>query len=92
MKELITEASVENLLKDISKEDRRSLSVYTHMMMLAFANKGNVKVAVIFETDESLGIGAINMTTAEVLTALEETRENLYEVITENMPPKEMLN
>lgn len=92
MKELITEASVENLLKDISKEDRRNLSVYTHMMMLAFANKGNVKVAVIFETDESLGIGAINMTTAEVLTALEETRENLYEVITENMPPKEMLN
>ena len=92
MKELITEASVENLLKDISKEDRRNLSVYTHMMMLAFANKGNVKVAVIFETDESLGIGAINMTTAEVLTALEETRENLYEVITKDMPPKEMLN
>jgi hydroxymethylglutaryl-CoA reductase len=92
MKELITEASVENLLKDISKEDRSSLSVYTHMMMLAFANKGNVKVAIIFDTDDSLGIGVINMTTAEVMTALEETRENLYEVITQDMPPKEMLN
>jgi hypothetical protein len=92
MKELITEASVENLLNDISKEDRSSLSVYTHMMMLAFANKGNVKVAIIFDTDDSLGIGAINMTTAEVMTALEDTRENLYEVITKDMPSKEMLN
>jgi hypothetical protein len=91
-KELITEESVEALLKHIDKEDREALSVYTHMMMLAFANKGGVKVAMIFETDDSLGVGVINMTTEEVIVALEATRDNLYKVITQDMPPKEMLN
>lgn len=91
-KELITEESVEALLKHIDKEDREALSVYTHMMMLAFANKGGVKVAMIFDTDDSLGLGVINMTTEEVLEVLEATKSNLYELVTQDMPPKEMLN
>lgn len=91
-KELITEESVEALLKHIDKKDREALSVYTHMMMLAFANKGGVKVAMIFDTDDSLGLGVINMTTEEVLEVLEATKSNLYELVTQDMPPKEMFN
>lgn len=91
-KELITEESVEALLKDVDEDDRRTLSIYTHMMLKAFANKDNYKIAIIFDNDETLGVGAINMTTAEVINAFEAARQNLYEVITTDMPPKEMLN
>ena len=38
-KELITEESVEALVKEMSKEDRNALSMYTYMMMMAFAKK-----------------------------------------------------
>jgi hypothetical protein len=91
-KELITEEFVEALVKEMDEEDREALSFYTHMMMMAFANKGKVKVAIIFDTEDSSGVGAINMTSAEVVNALEGAHKNLYEVITRDMPPKEMLN
>ena len=32
------------------------------------------------------------MTTEEVLEVLEATKSNLYELVTQDMPPKEMLN
>ena len=91
-KELITEESVEALVKDMDEDDRKSLSFYTHLMMKAFANKDNIKVAIIFDTEEASGIAAINMTTDEVMFALEASHKNLYKVITEDMPPKGMLN
>jgi hydroxymethylglutaryl-CoA reductase len=91
-KELITEESVEALVKDLDEDDRKSLSFYTHLMMKAFANKDNVKVAIVFDTEDASGVAAINMTTAEVMFALESCHANLYKVITKDMPPKEMLN
>jgi hypothetical protein len=47
-KELITPASVEAVLKDISEDDRRALSFYTHIIMMAFANKGGYKAMILF--------------------------------------------
>jgi hypothetical protein len=91
-KELITEESVEALVKEMDEDEREALSLYTHMMMMAFANRGNVKVAIIFDTEDSSGVAAINMTSAEVVSALENAHKNLYEVITRDMPPKGMLN
>ena len=91
-KELITEASVEALVNDMSERDRKALAMYTHMMLMAFANKGNYKVALIFENENTTGIAAINMTEMEVVGAIEEAHENMCNMITKDMPPKEMLN
>jgi hypothetical protein len=91
-KELITEESVEALVKEMSEKDRKALSMYTYMMMMAFANKENYKVAIVFDTDDSSGVAAINMTAAELMHALEATHENMYKVITKDMPSKDMLN
>lgn len=91
-KELITEESVKTLVEDMSEDDRKALSFYTHLMMKAFADKDNVKVAILFDTEESSGVAAINMTSAEVVSAIENAHKNLYEVITRDMPPKGMLN
>lgn len=76
----------------MSEDDRKALSFYTHLMMKAFADKDNVKVAILFDTEESSGVAAINMTSAEVVSAIENAHKNLYEVITRDMPPKGMLN
>ena len=91
-KELITEESVEALVKEMSEEDRKALSMYTYMMMMAFADKENYKVAIVFDTDDSSGVAAINMTTEELMHALEATHENMWKVITKDMPSKDMLN
>jgi len=91
-KELIIVDFVEALVKDMSEKDRKALSAYTHMMMMAFAQKGGYKVMIIFEDDETSGVGAINMTEMEVISILEETHENMCSLITKGMPPKEMLN
>jgi hypothetical protein len=91
-KELITEESVEALVKEMTEEDRKALSMYTYMMMMAFADKENYRVAIIFDTEDSSGVAAINMTGAEVVSAIENAHKNLYEVITRDMPPKGMLN
>jgi hypothetical protein len=91
-KELITEASVEALVKDMSERDRKALAMYTHIMLMAFANKGNFKVAILFENDETTGVGAINMTETDVVSILEEAHESMCNMITKDMPPKEMLN
>jgi hypothetical protein len=91
-KELITEESVEALVKEMDEDDRKALSMYTYMMMMAFADKENYRVAIVFDTEDSSGVAAINMTSAEVMSALENAHKNLYEVITRDMPSKEMLN
>ena len=91
-KELITEESVEALVKDMSENDRKALAMYTHIMMMAFANRGNFKVTIIFENDETTGVAAINMTEMDVVIALEEAHEYMCNMITKDMPPKEMLN
>ena len=91
-RELITADFVEDIIKDMSEKDRKALSAYTHMMMMAFANKGGYKVMIIFEDDETSGVGAINMTEIEVVGILEETHENMCSLITKGMPPKGMLN
>jgi len=91
-KELITEESVEALVKDMSESDRKALAMYTHIMMMAFANKGNFKVTILFENDETTGVAAINMTEMDVVIALEEAHEYMCNMITKDMPPKEMLN
>jgi hypothetical protein len=91
-KELITPASVEAVLKDISEDDRRALSFYTHIIMMAFANKGGYKAMILFENDDTSGVAAINMTELEVVSILEETHENMCKMITKDMPPKGMLN
>lgn len=91
-RELITEESVKTLVEDLDEDDRKALSFYTHLMMKAFADKDNVKVAIVFDTEEGSGVAAINMTAAEVMYALESSHKNLYKVITEDMPPKGMLN
>jgi len=91
-RELITEASVEALIKNIDEEDRRSLSVYTHMMLKAFAKKEGYKIALIFDNDESSGIAAINMTTEEVMYALASAQTHMYEIITQDMPSKDRFN
>ena len=91
-KELITEESVRTLVEDMDEDDRKALSFYTHLMMKAFADKDNVKVAILFDTEEASGVAAINMNTEEVMHALEASHKNLYKVITEDMPPKGMLN
>jgi hypothetical protein len=91
-KELITEESVEALVKEMTEGDRKALSMYTYMMMMAFADKENYKVALIIDTNDSSGVAAINMTDVELIHALEAVRVNMYAVITKDMPPKEMLN
>ena len=91
-KELITEESVKTLVEDMDEDDRRALSFYTHLMMKAFADKDSVKVVIVFDTEESSGVAAINMTSAEVVSILENAHKHLYEVITRDMPPKGMLN
>jgi hypothetical protein len=91
-KEFITEESVEALVKEMDEDDRKALSMYTYMMMMAFADKENYRVAIVFDTEDSSGVAAINMTSAEVMNALENAHKNLYEVITRDMPSKEMLN
>jgi hypothetical protein len=91
-KELITEESVEALVMDMSKEDRNALSMYTYMMMMAFAKKDNYKIAIVFDNTDSSGVAAINMTAEELMGALAETHANMYKVITQDMPSKDMLN
>jgi hypothetical protein len=91
-KELITEESVEALVKEMTEEDRKALSMYTYMMMMAFADKENYKVAIVFDTDDSSGVAAINMSAEELMWALETTHANMYKVITKDMPSKDMLN
>ena len=91
-KELITEESVRTLVEDMDEDDRNALSFYTHLIMKAFADKDNVKVTIVFDTEEGSGVAAINMTAAEVMYSLESCHANLYKVITKDMPPKEMLN
>jgi hypothetical protein len=91
-KELITEASVEALVNDMSERDRKALAMYTHIMLMAFANKDNYKVAFIFENESTTGIAAINMTEMEVVGAIEEAHENMCHMITKDMPSKEMFN
>lgn len=91
-KELITEESVEALVKEMSKEDRNALSMYTYMMMMAFAKKDNYKIAIVFDNTDSSGVAAINMTAGELMGTLAETHANMYKVITQDMPSKDMLN
>lgn len=73
--------------------DRRLLLArYVEVLSRCMAAEDGYKAVLIIETENAVALGAINADTAEAMTLVEFAREQMYEGIMADAPPREMMN